>query len=133
MKIVKLFLVLGSLSLVSFTTNPKLKTEIEMATKTKILWEKVAISLGKIEQNKPVEIEFSFKNEGDSPVLITNVKPSCGCTVAKYTQEPIMPGKSGFIAGTFNAAVKGAFTKTVVVATNAEEIPKTLVFSGEVI
>lgn len=133
MKILKVLIVFGALSLVSFTSVPAVKENSSKVVLTKITWKSESISLGKIAQGKPAEIEFSFKNEGNSPVLITEVKPSCGCTVANYTKEPILPGKSGKITATFNAAAKGAFSKNVTVITNAETNPKVLTFNGEVI
>jgi len=66
-------------------------------------------------------------------VLITNVKPGCGCTNADYTKDSIAPGKTGYVKATFNAANAGQFTKTVTVTTSAEETPKVLTFKGTVV
>jgi Protein of unknown function (DUF1573) len=110
-----------AISLMSFTVNAV------------ISWKSDVVNVGDIPQGTPKEIEFSFKNSGDKDVVITNVKTSCGCTASDYTKEVIAPGKSGFVKATYNAAVKGSFTKTVMVTTNTEETPKVLTLKGNVI
>lgn len=102
-------------------------------SKPAIKWKVEEVALGNVEQNKPVNIEFEFTNTGDSPVIISSVQASCGCTATNYSKTPVMPGESTKISATFNAAVKGAFKKTITVITNAEEAPKTLIFNGTVI
>jgi hypothetical protein len=111
------------------------KTTIKsiIAKKGALKWKKTEIDLGEIVQSKPVTIEFEFTNTGDSPVLITSVQASCGCTNTNYAKTPIAPGESTKITAVFNAAAKGAFRKTVTVTTNAEETPQTLTFTGTVI
>lgn len=95
-----------------------------------IAWQTDNINVGEIPQGKPKNIEFQFKNEGKSEILITSVRASCGCTASDYTKEAIAPGKTGIIKAIYNAAAVGSFTKTVTVTTTAEETPKVLTFSG---
>lgn len=97
-------------------------------------WEAEAHDFGKIAQGEPVTHTFYVKNTGNQPLLITRVKPSCGCTAADYTQEPIEPGEKGYLTATYNAAATGFFSKTIVVTTNVEDTPTTLLrFTGEVL
>ena len=57
---------------------------------------------------------FAVKNDGDSPLVLTRVLSSCGCTVAKYDTEPIMPGKSGTVEITYSPTGRpGPFEKAV--------------------
>jgi hypothetical protein len=98
-----------------------------------IAWTATTIDFGKIEQGKPVSAEFEFKNPTMVPLIISSVRPTCGCTVADYPKEPIQPSKSGKIAVTFNAASSGVFTKTIMVTTNAAEGNTALVIKGEVV
>ncbi len=49
-----------------------------------------------------VDINFTCKNTGDKPLYLVYVRPSCGCTVADYTKEPIPPGKEGKIDAQFD-------------------------------
>jgi hypothetical protein len=106
---------------------------VKVAVAGGIVWKSESIDVGQIPQGTPKTIEYEFKNNTDKAVLITNVKPACGCTAADYTKEPIAPGKTGYVKATYNAAAVGAFTKSVTVTTNAEETPKTLTFKGTVV
>ncbi len=98
----------------------------------KFKWEETTHNFGKIDQGKPVTTEFKFTNTGSTPLIISNVKGSCGCTIAKYTKEPIAPGKTGTVSATYNAAAMGAFNKSVRVTANVEGGTETLFIKGEV-
>jgi hypothetical protein len=95
-------------------------------------WNKSTHDFGKIPQGKPVTAEFSFKNKGELPLVINHAQGSCGCTGVDYPKAAIMPGQSGTIKATFNAASSGAFNKTVSVESNAEGGMQTLYIKGEV-
>lgn len=99
----------------------------------KFKWEETTHNFGKIAQGKPVSTEFVFTNTGSTPLVISNVRGSCGCTVTQYTKEPIAPGKTGNVKATFNAAAMGAFNKSVRVTANVEGGNETLFIKGEVI
>jgi len=73
---------------------------------------------GTVPQGKPVTTEFSFKNTGKEPIVIQNVHASCGCTTPEWTKEPVLPGKTGTVKATYNAAAAAPFTKTVTVTSN---------------
>lgn len=96
-------------------------------------WKDTLHNFGSIPQNIPVSYQFTFKNSGKAPLILTNVSPTCGCTVAEYTKEVIKPGQKGFIRVTFNAASLGAFNKSIAVHSNVSEQPFILGFKGEVI
>jgi hypothetical protein len=106
---------------------------VKKAAVSTIVWKSEQIDLGSIPQNKPKNIDFEFKNTGKTAVIITNVKASCGCTATDYTKTPIQSGETAKVTATYNAAAKGAFSKTVTVTTNADETPKVLSFKGVVI
>lgn len=89
---------------------------------------------GKINEGVIAEYEFKFTNTGNQPLLITNVRPSCGCTTPSYTKEPIAPGKSGVIKVSYNSVNRpGTFTKSITVTTNVEGDAQVLFIKGEVI
>lgn len=132
-KISMLALTLG-LGLMSFTGTPiQTNGTVKEIVAGGLVWKAELIELGEIPQGTPKTIEYEFKNNTDKAVLITNVKPACGCTAADYTKEAIAPGKTGYVKATYNAAAAGAFTKTVTVTTNADETPKVLTFKGTVV
>jgi hypothetical protein len=135
MKTIQISVFVSALALMSFTLLPpttSIKTKMEVTT-SPISWKSDQVDLGEIPQNKPKAVEFEFKNTGKTAVVITNVKASCGCTATDYTKTPIQPGETAKVTATYNAANKGAFSKTVTVTTNAEETPKVLSFKGTVI
>ena len=88
---------------------------------------------GKIPQGKPVTTEFVFTNVGVEPLILTNVQPTCGCTIADYTKSPVKKGEKGVIKITYNAAVPAPFSKAIVVTSNAKTPQKTLIIVGEVV
>lgn len=87
---------------------------------------------GTLAFNKPASFEFSFTNVGDAPIILLEVAPSCGCSVADFSKTPVKPGESGKIKVTYNAAVKGPFTKSFVVKSNTKTPIKTLTIKGNV-
>jgi hypothetical protein len=137
MKIIKismLALVLGLMSFSAIAPVQSLATTAKTeTTASTIVWKAETIDVGEIPQGTPKAIVYEFKNTGKTAVVITNVVGSCGCTATDYTKEPVLPGKSAKVTATYNAANKGAFTKTVTVTTNAETAPKILTLKGTVI
>jgi hypothetical protein len=95
-------------------------------------WDSPSHDFGKIKQGTPVTHEFKFTNTGKTPLIITNVQASCGCTTPSWTKEEVMPGGSGFIKATYNAAAVGAFNKTITVTANIESGFVQLTIKGEV-
>lgn len=135
MKILKISMLALALGLMSFSAIVPVKviaSKIETTAST-IAWKAETIDVGQIPQGTPKAIVYEFKNTGKTAVVITNVQGSCGCTATDYTKEPILPGKSAKVTATYNAANKGAFTKTVTVTTSAETTPKILTLKGTVI
>ncbi|WP_149206445.1 DUF1573 domain-containing protein [Flavobacterium johnsoniae] len=138
MKIIKISMLALALGLMSFSAIAPVQSivnekEIEGITASTIVWKAETIDVGQIPQGTPKAIVYEFKNTGKTSVVITQVQGSCGCTATDYTKEPILPGKSAKVTATYNAANKGAFTKTVTVTTSAETAPKILTLKGTVI
>lgn len=96
-------------------------------------WDKTVNDFGEIEQGTPKEAQFTLTNTGKEPLLIQTAKAGCGCTNLKYSQEPVLPGKSTIVAATYNAAAMGQFTKSITVTTNADPSPVMLSIKGTVI
>lgn len=100
-----------------------------------ITFNKTTHDFGQInEADGNVTTVFEFKNDGGSPLVLQNVKASCGCTTPKYTREPIEPGKTGQITVTYRASGRpGTFNKTVTVTSNATTPTIRLYIKGNVI
>ena len=100
-----------------------------------ITFEKTEHDFGKInEADGRVSVVFSFKNEGMAPLVLSNVRASCGCTTPTWTKEPVEPGQTGTITVTYNPNGRpGRFQKTVTITSNASEPTKKVYIKGEVI
>lgn len=96
-------------------------------------WEITEYDFGEINHLDPVVYEFEFTNKGQAPLVISEVEGSCGCTVAEYTKDPVMPGKRGKVKATFDAAAIGKFRKSIKVVANVEGGPEYLYIKGTVI
>ncbi|MFA5817161.1 MAG: DUF1573 domain-containing protein [Bacteroidales bacterium] len=78
------------------------------------------------------KIDFTYTNEGTKPLIITDVKSSCGCAVPSWTKEPVAPGQKGTIKIEYNTSLPGVFNKTVVVYSDANNSPVRLEIRGKV-
>lgn len=78
--------------------------------------------------------QFKFKNSGKAPLVIQNVKASCGCTTPEWTKAPIAAGKDGFIKVSFDPKNRpGPFSKSITVTSNSTPNQKVLTIKGKVI
>ena len=90
-------------------------------------------SFGEIEEGPKVNHEFMFINTGTEPLVLSNVKASCGCTTPSWPKEPILPGEEGSIMVTYNTARRvGSFNKSITITSNSSETTKVLYISGKV-
>ena len=108
----------------------------EVATSDKIgefSFESDVIDYGSIQKDADGVRVFKFTNTGDAPIVITNAKGSCGCTVPTYSQNVIAPGDAGEISVKYATNRIGVFTKTVTLTSNASEASKVLRIKGEVL
>lgn len=99
-------------------------------------FEEKEYDFGKIyEKDGDVKHEFKFTNEGDSALIITNVRASCGCTTPSWTKTPVEPGKTGKISVKYSTRNRpGKFTKSIMVSTNNPNVgSERLIIRGEVI
>jgi len=114
---------------VGFVLNASAQTD----TKAEFKFNEEKHDFGKIVQGKPVTTKFEFTNVGQEPLILANVQPTCGCTIADYTKTPVKKGDKGIITISYNAAVVAPFSKTIVVTSNAKTPTKYLTIVGEVV
>lgn len=95
-------------------------------------FEKEVIDYGTIERNSDGKRIFEFTNVGKSPLIINNIRSSCGCTVPKRPEEPILPGEKGHIEVVYATNRPGAFAKRITIYSNATESTKVLTIKGNV-
>jgi hypothetical protein len=105
------------------------------AQKAVINFEVMEHDFGKVKEvDGKITFIFDFTNKGMSPLVVSRVQASCGCTTPTWTKEPIEPGKKGSITVTYNPAGRpGTFTKSITVYSNATDEQVVLSIKGEVI
>lgn len=108
--------------------------KVEIGQKTTISVEPV-FEGGKVLLGGLVEAKFTVENTGDYPLIISEVKGSCSCTVADYPEEPIAPGESGEIHATVKTvnAKPGKLTKEVRLIANTDPSITLLHVNAEVV
>ena len=93
-------------------------------------FEKETINYGKINKGSEGERTFIFTNIGDKPLIIENVKSSCGCTIPKKPEAPIMPGEKGEIKVSYDTKRVGGFSKSITIYSNAKNARKVIRIKG---
>jgi Protein of unknown function (DUF1573) len=86
---------------------------------------------GKIPQGKPVFHFFEVVNSGKTPMVISNIQTSCGCTTPEWSKEPIPPGESTKVKIGYNAAAEGNFEKSITLTYN-QNLTKQINIKGTV-
>ena len=121
-------------SLESAPKLPPYQARAQALPKTQITFVNDVYDFGKVPEGTKVNHQFRFKNEGEHPLHITRVKPSCGCTSPSFSEDPVPPGGEGFIDITFDSQGRaGLQTKTITVTGNFEgKIDRALKLKGEV-
>jgi Protein of unknown function (DUF1573). len=100
---------------------------------TMIQYEQPVYDFGTIDEGEIVKYAYKFKNTGSEPLVISNCKGSCGCTVPTWPKEPVPPGGSGEIKVEFNSKGKpGSQSKRVTVTANTTPTETFLEIKGEV-
>lgn len=89
---------------------------------------------GKIVEGEIVAYTFQFRNTGTGGLVITSASASCGCTVPRYSKQPVSPGEIGKVEVVFDSHGKqGIQNKTIAIRTNAKKGRDILVISAEII
>ncbi len=99
----------------------------------KIEFETEIIDYGTIEQHADGIREFKFKNVGNAPLIISEAKKTCGCTVPTWPKAPIKPGESSSIKVKYATDRIGIINKSVILISNAERNSITLKIKGKVL
>ena len=128
-------LTIGILFLTLFVASAQEKatTPAAPASLAEITFDKETHDFGNLEYAGNGTFEFKFKNTGKEPLIISDAKGSCGCTVPTYPKNvPIKPGETQVIKVTYDTKRAGNFNKTVTVTSNAKTPSKTLTIKGKV-
>jgi len=106
---------------------------VSAADKPAMKFEKVTHDFGKIKTGAVVNYEFKFTNTGKSPLIITDAKASCGCTIPTWPKAPVKPGETAGIKVSFNSAGKmGLQDKQILITANTNPAQNIVHLIGEV-
>ncbi|MCH9661431.1 MAG: DUF1573 domain-containing protein [Bacteroidetes bacterium] len=118
----KKIMLIAVLALVSFAAQAQAKIEFKTET----------IDYGQVAKGADGVRIFEFTNTGNEPLIVSDVKSSCGCTVPEKPKEPVAPGATSSIKVKYDTKRVGKIRKTVTVYSNATEPIKALKIKGEV-
>lgn len=94
----------------------------------------VSHDFGNVLQGKESEAVFKLTNKGDTPLIIEDIKVSCGCTLVEWTKDPILPEQTSEIIVKYNTKIIGAIKRSIVVNTNDRENDRILLMlTGNVV
>lgn len=110
-------------TLVSFAANAQAKISFKSET----------VDYGEISKGSDGIRVFEFTNTGDQPLIISDVKSSCGCTVPKKPDGPVAAGATSTIQVKYDTNRVGPIRKTITVYSNADEPIKALKIKGEIL
>ena len=116
------FLIILSATISNAQEAQDLKPEFKFKTET--------INYGKIISGADGVRVFEFTNVGKSPLIISRVQASCGCTVPKKPNHPIMPGEDGKIEVAYDTKRLGGFSKAITIFSNAKNERKMVKIKG---
>lgn len=121
-----------SVTTISFAQTAPVAQPAQKVSGPVMKFESEVIDYGVIAHNsEPVRV-FKFTNTGTEPLIISNARGSCGCTVPTYPTTPIMPGEKAEIKVRYDTAREGKFTKFVTLTTNEAQPERRLTIQGEV-
>lgn len=108
-------------------------TQVQNPNAATMEFESEVVDYGTIEQGADGVREFKFTNNGKEPLLISNARGSCGCTVPTWPKEPIKPGESSVIKVKYDTKRLGAINKSVTITSNAATPTKVVRIKGKII
>jgi hypothetical protein len=120
------------LTILSLFTFSIFAQENQVAKNDSIIFDKIEHDYGTIEKGSDGNCVFTFTNQGQKPLVLSNVRASCGCTVPQWPREPIAPGEQGEIKVKYNTNIAGNFNKTITINSNATNSMVMLRVKGQV-
>ena len=120
------------LGLVTFGCSSNNEVEVGFRTTMKI---DVVYNAGKVAVGEVINAKFNVENTGDSPLILSEVKGTCGCTVTDWSKDPIAPGKIGVVKAQVNTSGFdfGPITKSITVASNTTPAVTQVVVKANII
>jgi hypothetical protein len=124
MSVTTIFLVLITLLFINIQIvfSARDKADPNNVPVPKIKLHKKNFDFGHVYGGTKITAKIEFTNEGNAPLEITKVKPSCGCMVSKLTQKTYQPGESGIINLDYKTKNRSGISKGYVIITSNDPI-----------
>lgn len=129
----KLSAVLGILLFFTVAVSAQESAKVESAGGAEMTFDSEVVDYGTIAQNADGLRTFTFTNTGNAPLIISNAKGSCGCTVPTWPKQPINPGEKAEIKVKYATNRPGPINKSITVTSNATTPTKVLRIKGNVL
>lgn len=124
-------MLLAAVMFISFSVNAQ--NEVQLQNGPVLSVDKDVHDYGEIEKGGDPYSEFTITNKGNEPLILSNAKGSCGCTVPEWSKEPVLPGESTIMKVKYDTKRVGPINKSVTVTSNAVNEPtKVLRIKGKV-
>ncbi|MEL7219779.1 MAG: DUF1573 domain-containing protein [Bacteroidota bacterium] len=106
---------------------------IDTSTLARLSFEEEIFEFGEVDAGAVIKHTFTFSNEGAVPLIITDVRSTCGCTVASWPTQPIPPGGAEKIPVTFDTKNKNGYqSKPITITANTYPNKTTIYMNGRV-
>lgn len=126
--------VLSGLVLILFSATLTAQAVAPSGPITQITFDKLEYDFGVIEEGTIVSQVFTFTNTGDEPLILSDAKGSCGCTVPEWPHEPIQPGETASLTVEFNSKNKWGKRRQKVTLTANTDPPQSFIYlTGEIL
>lgn len=110
---------LGTVLIGVFAAHAQTVQPVVLTTGAQLTFEKEVHDYGTLQQHADGTCEFSFTNTGNEPLIISNAKGSCGCTVPDWPHQPIAPGESAVVKVKYDTKRIGPINKSVSITSNS--------------
>ncbi len=118
----------------AFAQTPPAENKAEAEELPHIEFKETTHDFGQIPLQADATHEFTFSNTGKVPLVLSNVRASCGCTVPEWPKEPVLPGEEGVIKIKYTTVNRpNVINKAVIVHSNADNKQVILRIKGEVV
>jgi hypothetical protein len=110
------------------SVKTKNKTVVRAVVEEKIELDKTVHDFGTVKkEGDSVSAVFTIKNNTKTPVILSEVRASCGCTTPDWTKEPIEQGATGTVTATYKPSAVGPFEKSVTINVSSGDKTETFV------
>lgn len=117
----------------AFTPAPEASQGMAQPAGPHIAFNETSYHFGEIKTGAEAVHYFVFTNTGESPLVVHNVRTSCGCMASAWPKAPVAAGAKDSLRVEYNTKIRGSFNKSISVQSNAENALVELKIRGNVV